>query len=101
MRQRGHATWPWMEELDAGLSLITSGKAPFSRPSQAEKQLPWTLDPEDSLFLLDEAMGAGTGSRKEIQPLWAQVCGLVWEVLWGGRKKEGLCTQTSCHSLAM
>lgn len=30
-----------------------------------------------------------------------QVCGLVWDALWGGKKNEGLGTQTYCHSLAI
>lgn len=105
MRQRGRATWPWMKELDAGLSLITSGKAPFSHPcqageSQTEKQLPWTLDPKDPLFLLDEAVGVDTGSRKKIQPLgsgsvgWSGKC---YEVV--GKRRDFALKPLATHLL--
>lgn len=87
------------------LFLITDGKMPlFSVPArlvetQAEKELPWPSRPQriGSSFSPEEAVGVGTGSTVEIQPLWA--LGL-WAYLGsgvGGEKNEGLWSQISCH----
>ena len=86
------------------LFLITDGKMPlFPVPArlvetQAEKELPWPSRPQRmGSVSLDEAVGVGTGSTVEIQPLWALG---VWASLGsgvGGEKNEGLWSQISCH----
>lgn len=89
------------------LSLITRGRRPSPHPCQAGGVLLgetasglWT--PEGlALFHWMKLWMWALVSEWKSNLCGFQVCGLVWEAVWGGGKNEGLCSQTPCPSLAV